>query len=228
MLIGEVVAWPQGGSEQEIRLLAGHAISLPASRRKLEYHAASPENYARVGALEQDLAEIPALPIKDHLALWLAADVLVTTDNEDRVQAWRDIRAGDNQSLEDAWQQAPDARPTLVSNAIHGMPALRFDGNSDYLQTTPLLSTRDQTIFIVFSRASDFKQPESFNESLQRSRQLINYNGPAHNKSARVQPQERYELQICDRLSPGVDLGTSVRSSCSRACQRPSRICHCT
>jgi Concanavalin A-like lectin/glucanases superfamily len=207
VLNGEVVAWPQGGSEQEIRLLAGHAITLAADRRNLDYHAASPQQYARVGTLEQDLAEVPALPIKEHLALWLAADVLVTTDNENRALAWRDIQAGDNQSIEDAWQRAPEARPTLVSNALHGMPALRFDGNSDYLETTPLLTTRDQTIFIVFSRASDFKQPESFNESLQRSRQLINYNGPAHNKRARTQPQERYELQICDRLSPGVYWG---------------------
>jgi ferric-dicitrate binding protein FerR (iron transport regulator) len=207
VLDGEVVAWPQDGSEQEIRLLAGNAVTLPAGRRALEYHIASPQQFVRVGTTKSVLPELPPLPVTSKLALWLAADVGVRTDEENRVVSWRDIPAGDNQSTEDAWQRSPDARPKLVRNAIHGKPAVRFDGESDYLGTTPLLSTRDQTLFFVFSRASDFEQPSSLNESIQRSRQLINYNGPPHEPRERIQPQERHALQICDRLSPGLYWG---------------------
>ncbi len=207
VLDGEVVAWPQDGSEQEIRLLAGNAVTLPAGGRALEYHVASPQQFVRVGTTKSVLPELAPLPVTSKLALWLAADVGVRTDEENRVVSWRDIPAGDNQSTEDAWQRSPDARPLLVQSAIHGKPAVRFDGESDYLGTTPLLSTRDQTLFFVFSRASDFEQPSSLNESIQRSRQLINYNGPPHEQRERIQPQERHALQICDRLLPGLYWG---------------------
>lgn len=107
------------------------------------------------------------------LALWLAADVAVTTDPEQRVISWQDIVYGDNKSAEDAIQVDSAARPLLVKEAINSRPAVRFDGSSDFLLTTPLETTDDQTVMFVCQFSST-----SFDKSRRWGGQIINYDGP--------------------------------------------------
>lgn len=125
-------------------------------------------------------------PPGNHLALWLAADSGVTTDAQKRVIAWQDILYGDNQSGEDAIQVEEAARPLLVPAALAGMPAVRFDGNSDYLLTTPLATTDDQTVALVCQFS-----PSAADKSRRWGGQLLNYDGPP----------SRY---LSDTLEPGV------------------------
>jgi hypothetical protein len=110
---------------------------------------------------------------ENSLALWLAADVAVTTDSAGRVISWQDIVYGDNLSAEDAVQVDENARPMLVTKAINGQPAIRFDGNSDFLLTTPLETTDDQTVLFVcqFSK-------KAFKKGRKWGGQIINYDGP--------------------------------------------------
>lgn len=123
---------------------------------------------------------------EDKLALWLAADVAVTTDQENRVISWQDIVHGDNTSGEDAIQVEESARPRLVADAIHGKPAIRFDGESDFLLTTPLETTDDQTVVFVCQFG-----PQTFRPGRKWGGQIINYDGPP----------SRY---LSDTLEPGV------------------------
>lgn len=123
--------------------------------------------------LEPRLAddELPALPVRRELALWLAADQTVKLDDKQRVVAWGDILTGDNQSAEDALQHIPEIRPLWVEEGVSGRPALRFNGTS-HLVTTPLETTDDQTVSLVFSIN---------HRALSRSDnggQLLSYNGP--------------------------------------------------
>ncbi len=64
------------------------------------------------------------------------------TDAKQRVVAWPDILYGDNHSAEDATQIDERARPTLVPHAVNNHPAVRFNGQSDFLVTTPLEDNR--------------------------------------------------------------------------------------
>ena len=115
--------------------------------------------------------ELPALPIRKSLALWLAADQLVKLDEDKRVIAWRDILTGDNQSAEDAFQHIHQSRPQWVEKGINQRPSIRFDGKSD-LVTTPMETTNDQTVSLVFSinwKAINRKGSGG---------QILNYNGP--------------------------------------------------
>jgi Concanavalin A-like lectin/glucanases superfamily len=123
---------------------------------------------------------------EDHLALWLAADVAVTTDSAHRVISWQDIVYGDNTSGEDAIQVDEKARPLLVKDAIHGRPGIRFDGESDYLLTTPLETTDDQTVMFVCQFG-----PQAFRKDRKWGGQIINYDGPPN----------RY---LSNTLEPGV------------------------
>jgi hypothetical protein len=116
-----------------------------------------------------------ALPISDDLALWLAADIGVKTQRGDRVVAWPDILFGGNATAEDAVQPLNTAQPRLVANAINGKPALRFDGSTNYLVTTPLETTDNQTILIVCQFSKHALRP-----GRKRGGQVLNYNGPPH------------------------------------------------
>lgn len=129
--------------------------------------------FARLLQLRKATAPHEA-PVADaQLALWLSADTGVSMDQENRVVAWQDAVTSTNRSGEDATQKDPEAQPIWVADGIHSRPAVRFDGSSDYMITTPLETTDDQTVLIVvqFSEAA-------FDESRQWGGQILNYDGP--------------------------------------------------
>jgi hypothetical protein len=115
------------------------------------------------------------LPITDGLALWLAADKGVRTERDQRVVAWPDNLVGDNQTAEDALQPDQSAQPRLSRKALNGRPAVRFNGSSTYLVTTPLETTDNQTILMVCQF-----HPRASREQRKRGGQILNYNGPPH------------------------------------------------
>ena len=103
----------------------------------------------------------------------VAADPAVTADPQGRVASWQDILHGDNQSAEDALQGDPAARPRLETRALNGRPAIRFDGAGDFLLTTPLETTDDQTVALVCQYADG-----AFAPGRRWGGQILNYDGP--------------------------------------------------
>jgi hypothetical protein len=73
-----------------------------------------------------------------------------------------------------------------VSDAINGKAAIRFDGESDYLLTTPLETTDDQTVLFVCQFT-----PNATDDERVWGGQILNYDGPP----------SRY---LSDTLEPGV------------------------
>lgn len=140
--------------------------------------------------------QLPPLSVRNHLALWLSADVLVSIDENRRVVCWQDILAGDNQTEESAWQHEELNRPLLVDAAIGGKPALHFDGRTSHMVTTPLTTTDDQTVFLVFQRGR-----EPHKKDVQRT--LINYNGPPINLAENPKLSPFRILQVDDNEEPG-------------------------
>ncbi len=68
-------------------------------------------------------------------------------------------------------RQAP---PKWIADAIHGRPAVRFDGEATYLTTEPFRITAEQTCFVVFAphvQHADLRDSESLH-------QLFNSNSP--------------------------------------------------
>jgi hypothetical protein len=97
---------------------------------------------------------------------------MITTDAASGVESWGDLLCDPSQTFQVALQLDPTLRPHLVSDAINGRPAVRFDGDDDYLVTTPRETTDSQTIFVVLS-LSNTRPAQG---------QIINYNGPPHRK----------------------------------------------
>ena len=57
--------------------------------------------------------------------------------------------------------------------ALNGHPAVRFNGESNYLVTTPLETTDDQSVFFVCQFL-----PKGFDKHRQLGGQILNYDGP--------------------------------------------------
>ena len=112
--------------------------------------------------------DAPELPVRDGLALWLAADRYVETDDLGRVICWRDILVSPNRTAEDALQPIAKYRPVWNDNGINGRPSVVFGGLGTFLLTPPLHTTNEQTAFVVCSLAGE---KPSFQP-------ILNYNGP--------------------------------------------------
>ncbi|MEX2091042.1 MAG: LamG-like jellyroll fold domain-containing protein [Pirellulales bacterium] len=164
----------QAGQRNEvIHVTANKAMEFRAEAGQPSDIAMNQEQFARLIALRR-AADVEAGHLtEDKLALWLSADVAVTTDAANRVISWQDIVYGDNASGEDAIQVDEKARPLLVKDGINGRPAIRFDGESDYLLTTPLETTDDQTVMFVCQFG-----PQAFRPGRKWGGQVINYDGP--------------------------------------------------
>lgn len=177
----------------EILLKQHQAILYPGEKQQAQRLAADEAKFAlEVRPLwRQD--KIEPLAVDQQVAFWLRAAHGVQTDSNQRVIAWQDLAVGENMVANDAFQPEPSARPLFVSSGINNQPVIRFDGKS-FLTTTPMTTTDDQTIVVVFQHAPprpNGKRPAG---------QIINYNGPP----------SRYLPNI---HSPGVlQLGEKVNS----------------
>ena len=91
-----------------------------------------------------------ALPIPG-LVLHLSAETQVIADSAGRVEAWQD-QSGHGHH---ASQGMADQRPLLVKSAIHGKPAIRFDGQRRFLNLAgQVVTSQSLAIFAVVTDQS--------------------------------------------------------------------------
>ena len=89
-----------------------------------------------------------SLPSLTGMALHLRADVGATTDESGRVSQWRD----QSSRMHDASQPREASRPRLVTDAAGGHPAIRFDGNQQFLNLTGQVITSQQYTILAVLR----------------------------------------------------------------------------
>jgi hypothetical protein len=88
------------------------------------------------------------------LVLWLDADAAhITKDANNRVSAWNDSTGlSNNIAAQNVTQATGSRQPVWIADAIHGRPAIRFDGGNDLLNNTVdnlLAPGTDRTIVVV-------------------------------------------------------------------------------
>lgn len=96
------------------------------------------------------------LSVRTNLKIWLDATAPETFSysSSNVISQWADKSGYGN----NATQGTTSFQPTLVTNVINGLPAVRFDGSDDFLRTpaTPVNNSTNFSIFWVFNhRASD-------------------------------------------------------------------------
>ncbi|HEY2826017.1 MAG TPA: LamG-like jellyroll fold domain-containing protein [Pirellulales bacterium] len=173
-----------------IHVTADKAVEFNALGTEPADIALDKQQFARLISVRHAAEAPPKQLVSSRLALWLAADVAVMADAKQRVVAWPDILYGDNRAAEDATQNNEHARPTLVPQAINGHPAVRFNGQSDFMVTTPLETTDDQTVLMVCQFSST-----AFDKNRRWGGQILNYDGP---------PGREANGYLSNTLNPGV------------------------
>jgi hypothetical protein len=157
---------------EDVLLTTNQAILYPGEKQEAKRMTADEAKFAlEVRPLWRQDA-IDPLAVDRGVALWLRAAHGVQTDPKQRVVAWQDLAIGDNLISDDAFQPIAKARPQFVLSAIGGQPALRFDGLATFLTTTPITTTDEQTIVVVFQYA--LPKPGG----KRHTGQIVNYNGP--------------------------------------------------
>ncbi len=93
-------------------------------------------------------------PPADKLVLWLRADDGVELDDQRGIRFWRDRAKPEGQQLpHDASQADPGRRPRWVAKAIGRQPALRFDGENQFLHVAGQIVWSSQfSLFAVVSQ----------------------------------------------------------------------------
>ncbi|TWT78335.1 FecR protein [Posidoniimonas polymericola] len=147
---GDVVARNRRGDSTDVLL---HAKQNEAMR--FDSTGAAPVRFA---ARERDFVrritplyredELPPIPLTDGLSMWYAADRCGSPAVGDRVSNWRDLLIGENDFSDDAWQFEEGRRPAWVRDGA-GRPAIRFNGWSTSLATSPMEPADQQTVFVA-------------------------------------------------------------------------------
>jgi hypothetical protein len=150
---GDVVTRPIGEKGLEMHLVhtrQDEAVKFEVDADKPERIRADSKKFVRRLIPDLPASELPPLPHTDKLALWLAADVMPAVPEGSPVSVWPDILIGENSFPDDAWQFDERLCPTWIRDA-EDRPAIRFDGWSTYLSTSPMEAGDQQTAFVVFA-----------------------------------------------------------------------------
>ena len=146
-LLTVVAAWPPaldtvltgGVNIGRINVLSGYDFNGLVDDVRIYNRALSASEVTEVAG------DLPA----SGLRLWLKADTGITKDGSGLISSWED-RSGNGF---DVGQGDGAKKPLLVSDAVNGEPAIRFDGDNDYLQTagaiTLLQGTANFSMFVV-------------------------------------------------------------------------------
>ncbi|MBI4238107.1 MAG: thrombospondin type 3 repeat-containing protein [Deltaproteobacteria bacterium] len=88
-------------------------------------------------------------------ALWLRADGGVTKDGSGYVSLWKDQTSLSNDVTEDS----SDWQPQRIDGAVNSLPALRFDGIDDRLETATalFLGNDSRSLFAVYKPTNDWQ-----------------------------------------------------------------------
>ena len=139
-------AFARAPADEELEIAMAHLEA-----QELDFGGPSTDS-----SVPTDQAELDLL-FREGLALWLRADRDVTLDKENRVITWQDHSeyASLQTHPKHATQTIASARPQMVPDAIHGKPAIRFDGGSSFLQLSgkPLWKPQFTIIAVAVSGA---------------------------------------------------------------------------
>lgn len=150
---GDVVTRPlgeKGLTSHLVHTRQDEAVKFGISAKKPERIRADSKKFVRRLIPDLPADKLPQLPLTEKLTLWLAADVMPSMQEGAPVSVWPDILIGENSFPDDAWQFDERLCPTWIRDA-EKRPAIRFDGWSTSLATSPMEAGDQQTAFVVFA-----------------------------------------------------------------------------
>lgn len=155
-------------------------------------------------ASPQALRAAPPAVGSGSVLLHLKADAAnVTLGPGNTVTGWNDLSGLNNHFSQ------PDAnrQPVWVDNVINGQPAIRFDGNSDFLQTGTGMNAADRMPFTFFAVTYNTEDPFSLFDSAPQVQNPFRFGAFGAGFAT-----PRFAVEMWDR-NPGVPLGLHADGS---------------
>ena len=142
-----------GGGGATVSNMVGATSSTAGTAGLVPAPAAGKQNSVLMGdATFLNLDDIKMLPDQvSDCVLWLRSDDLVTSGSN--VTTWNN-RVNSNKN---AGQATATKQPTLVSNQINGLSAVRFDGTDDCLTIASFDLRAEITVLLVLKQAATTK-----------------------------------------------------------------------
>lgn len=150
---GDVVTRPlgeKGVSGHLVHTRQDEAVLFDANASPPQRIRADSKKFVRRLIPEIPADKLPQLPLTEKLTLWLAADMMPPMEEGAPVSIWPDLLVGENSFPDDAWQFDERLCPIWIRDA-EKRPAIRFDGWSTFLATSPMEAGNQQTAFVVFA-----------------------------------------------------------------------------
>ena len=107
-------------------------------------------------SFQQNLNPWPAAVLPTGLCAWYRADAGVWPGPGNQVDQWPDLSGHGYHAVQAG---SPDQQPQWVADALHGHPALRFDGSNDYFDLPDLMAGATAGEIFVVARLRDFSNP---------------------------------------------------------------------
>jgi hypothetical protein len=150
---GDVVARPRGSSKSKAELIHARqdeAVEFVGADGLGQRITADRHKFVRRIIPDRSADNLPPLPVTKDLALWLAADMIPESKKGASVSTWPDVLVGDNRFPDDAWQFDERLCPKWTRDDL-GRPAVRFNGWSSFLATSPMATSDQVTVFVAFA-----------------------------------------------------------------------------
>lgn len=117
-------------------LYNGTAISVTSNETIKALATLNYYNNSAVGVAPYQIDSTTSPIARSGLVLWLRADNSVTYNGSNQVSQWSDVSGSQNSFS----QSTSSYQPIWTANAINGLPALAFNGSSQFLQAGQFLS----------------------------------------------------------------------------------------
>ena len=118
--------------------------------------------FGQINRTQEIAPQADDLPVRDRLTLWLRADRGLEMDGDGKVLFWRDHSSVNKRGLHphDASQAIADHCPVWTADGINGQPAIRFDGEKQFLHVAgTILSNQQFTLIAVATHQGKSEGP---------------------------------------------------------------------
>nr|WP_261360809.1 FecR domain-containing protein [Aeoliella straminimaris] len=187
-IAGEIVG-------ESLFVTTNNAISFGPDSEQYHRLVSDEAAFAKMLNVEDDTYSDIQPPVNRPLLLWLTCGHWVI-DDQQCVSVWRDAVCEENTIPDNALQASPEARPRVVGDGFNGHAVLHFDGQDDFLVTTPFHSGNSQTVAFVASVGcvSPVKPDDP-----RYAPQIISYNGPPQINAAWFSAPNMLEINATAR-----------------------------
>jgi prepilin-type N-terminal cleavage/methylation domain-containing protein/prepilin-type processing-associated H-X9-DG protein len=147
-------AWPNNATYDNV----AYTLDDVDARHSNKFVATFVDGHVQVMSVEASLLKANPLPVRSGMMMWLRPEALPEVTDNSPIGTWEDSSTSKN----GVTQGTASRQPILRKSAINGYPALRFDGNDDYLVNKDVKPGTADSVTLIMT-AAPFENDTTWN-----------------------------------------------------------------